>query len=51
MLNFDFSPNNSMTEFESPETDSTVYLGFASDPVPNVFSQKFDGYFEISDTF
>ncbi|HIL14918.1 MAG TPA: hypothetical protein EYG15_02260, partial [Deltaproteobacteria bacterium] len=43
MLNFDFSPNNSMTEFESPETDSTVYLGFASDPVPNVFSQKFRG--------
>ena len=25
MLNFDFSPNNSMTEFESPETDSTVF--------------------------
>jgi len=43
MLNFDFSPNNSMTEFESPQTDSTVYLGFASDPSPNVFSQKYRG--------
>jgi len=40
MLNLDFSPNNSMTEFESPETDSTVYLGFASQPETNIFSQK-----------
>ena len=40
-MEFKFSTNNSMTEFEAPDTTSTVYLGFASEPVTNIFSQKY----------
>jgi hypothetical protein len=39
-MEFNFSTNNSMTEFETPDTTSTVYLGFASQPEKNIFSQK-----------
>jgi hypothetical protein len=40
-MEFNFSTNNSMTEFEAPDTKSTVYLGFASQPETNIFSQKY----------
>ena len=40
-MEFNFSTNNSMTEFETPDTSSTVYLGFASQPETNIFSQKY----------
>ncbi|MDC0229639.1 hypothetical protein OAK48_01570 [Deltaproteobacteria bacterium] len=40
-MEFNFSSNNSMTEFEAPDTTSTIYLGFASQPETNIFSQKY----------
>ena len=40
MIHFDFSPNNQMVDFETQDSKSTVYLGFASDPKINIFSQK-----------
>ena len=40
-MKFNFSTNNSMTEFETPDTTSTIYLGFASEPKTNIFSQKY----------
>ena len=41
MSKFDFSVNNTMAEFENPETESTVYLGFANKPEINIFSWKY----------
>ena len=32
IMEFNFSTNNSMTEFETPDTTSTIYLGFSSQP-------------------
>ena len=40
-MEFNFSTNNSMTEFETLDTSSTIYLGFASQPETNIFSQKY----------
>ena len=40
-MEFNFSTNNSMTEFETPDSTSTIYLGFASRPETNIFSQKY----------
>ena len=40
-MEFNFSSNNSMTEFERPDTASTIYLGFANPPETNIFSQKY----------
>ena len=40
-MEFNFSNNNSMTEFETLDTSSTIYLGFASQPETNIFSQKY----------
>jgi hypothetical protein len=40
-IKFDFSENNTMTEFENRETESTVYLGFADEPKDNIFSSKY----------
>ena len=40
MIHFDFSPNNQMADFETQDSKSTVYLGFASDPKINIFSQN-----------
>ena len=39
-MGFNFSSNNSMTEFEVIDTSSTIYLGFASKPETNIFSQS-----------
>jgi len=41
IMEFNFSTNNSMTEFETLDTSSTIYLGFASQPETNIFSQKY----------
>jgi len=35
-MEFNFSTNNSMTEFETLDTSSTIYLGFASRPLMNL---------------
>ncbi len=40
-MEFNFSTNNSMTEFEAPDTTSTVYMGFESQHKTNIFSQKY----------
>ena len=40
-MEFNFSTNNSMTEFETLDTSSTIYLGFANQPETNIFSQKY----------
>ena len=40
-IKFDFSENNTMTEFENRETEPTVYLGFANKPEINIFSWKY----------
>jgi hypothetical protein len=40
-MEFNFSTNNSMTEFETLDNSSTIYLGFASQPETNIFSQKY----------
>jgi hypothetical protein len=40
-MEFSFSTNNSMTEFETLDASSTIYLGFASQPETNIFSQKY----------
>ena len=31
-MHFEFSPNNSLTEFEQVDTRNRVYLNFASEP-------------------
>ena len=36
MIQFDFYRNNSMTEFERPDTASTIHLVFASQPSMNL---------------
>lgn len=41
MIKFDFSSNNSITEFENTDTESYVYLGFSSQPETNIFSWKY----------
>ena len=40
-MEFNFSDNNQITEFETLDTSSNVYLGFSNPPVKNIFSQKY----------
>jgi hypothetical protein len=42
-MQFKFSANNNLGEFEDFDPAGNIYIGFASEPQVNVFSQKFRG--------
>jgi len=52
-MKYEFSTNNSLTDFEEVNTQNRVYLSFASDPQENIFSQKHRGskYSSATETF
>ena len=40
-MNYEFSSNSAFSQFDTDNTPGRVYIGFASEPRKNVFSQKF----------